>query len=160
VTLYLDLLDRYGPDRVRFKPEAVPIGPRLSELRDASGGTAAVYEGNGGAALVDSHRRGVVGTMPGAEVPWALVALWRALEAGDADRADALGWPLGALVSLQTSLDSFVAVEKHLLVRQGVFGSARRRRPHGPELDPDTRAEVDRLFDRLRAAHDQPGRSR
>jgi dihydrodipicolinate synthase/N-acetylneuraminate lyase len=150
--LYRALLDRCGPDRVLFKPEAVPIGPRLSALRELSGGSAQVFEGTGGLALVDSHRRGVVGTMPGAEVPWALVALWRALERGDADRADAIHWPLAALVTLQTSLDSFVATEKHLLVRQGVFGSARRRRPCGPDLDPATRLEVDRLYDRLRAA--------
>ncbi len=150
--LYRALLEEFGPDRVLFKPEAVPIGPRLSALQELSGGTARVFEGTGGLSLVDSHARGIVGTMPGAEVPWALVELWRALEAGDADRADAVHWPLAALVTLQTSLDSFVATEKHLLVRQGVFGSARRRRPCGPDLDPATRAEVDRLFDRLRAA--------
>lgn len=150
--LYRALLEEFGPERVLFKPEAVPIGPRLSALQELSGGTARVFEGTGGLSLVDSHARGIVGTMPGAEVPWALVELWRALEAGDADRADAVHWPLAALVTLQTSLDSFVATEKHLLVRQGVFGSARRRRPCGPDLDPATRAEVDRLFDRLRAA--------
>jgi len=112
---------------------------------------------------VDSHRRGIVGSMPGPEVAWAIVDLWQALERGDAARADRLHWPLSALLSLQTSLDAFIAVEKHLLVRQGVLGSARRRRPHGPDLDPDTAAEVDRLFEQLsgltgRAGVDRAGR--
>jgi hypothetical protein len=55
-------------------------------------------------------------------------------------------------VALQTSLDAYLAVEKHLLVRQGVFRSPRVRGPVGYALDDATRAEVDRLFDRLQAA--------
>jgi 4-hydroxy-tetrahydrodipicolinate synthase len=152
MSLYVELLASYGPHRVLFKPEATPIGPRLSALRDATGGAAAVFEGTGGLALVDSHRRGVVGTMPGPEVPWAIVTLWRALESGDADLAQAVHGPLAALVSLQSSLDAFIAVEKHLLVRQGVFAAARRRHPHGYEPDPETLLEVDRLADLLAAA--------
>ena len=65
IDLQMRLLDRYG-ERVYFKPEAAPIGQRLTQLREATGGRARVFEGTGGAALVDSYRRGVVGTMPGA----------------------------------------------------------------------------------------------
>ncbi len=144
--LYLGLLDEHGPDRVLFKPEAPPTGPRLSALRDATGGRARVFEGTGGAALVDSHRRGVVGTMPGPEVAWAVVELWRALARGDAAAVAAIHGPLAGLVSLQTSLDAFVAAEKHLLVRQGVFVSDLRRRPYGYVLDAETIIEIDRLF--------------
>ena len=151
IQMQADLLDAY-PERVLFKPEAVPIGPRLTELREATGGAARVFEGSGGISLVDSFRRGIVGTMPGAEVCWAIVALWKALTEGDQERIDAINGPLSSLISLQTSLDSFIAVEKHLLVRQGVFTSARVRGPIGYRLDPETAAEVDRVFDLLRAA--------
>jgi 4-hydroxy-tetrahydrodipicolinate synthase len=149
VSMQARLLDEFGPERVQYKPEASPIGPRLSALRDATGGRARVFEGTGGIALVDSYRRGVVGTMPGADLIRGLVALWRALEAGDAGRADAIHGPLSALVSLQTSLDAFLAVEKHLLVRQGIFRDTRVRGPVGYALDEETRVEVDRLFDRM-----------
>ncbi len=152
VTMQARLLDEFGPERVLYKPEASPIGPRLSELRDATGGRARVFEGTGGIALVDSHRRGVVGTMPGADLIRGVVALWRALEAGEVRRADTIHGPLAALVSMQSSLDAFLAVEKHLLVRQGVFTNTRVRGPVGFELDAETRAEVDRLFDLLIAA--------
>jgi 4-hydroxy-tetrahydrodipicolinate synthase len=111
-----------------------------------------VFEGSGGIALVDSYRRGITGTMPGAEVCWAIVALWQALGDGDQKRVDAINGPLSALISLQTSLDAFIAVEKHLLVRQGVFTSARVRGPVGYRLDPETTAEVDRLYALLRDA--------
>ena len=149
IDVQAQLLDMHGPDRVQFKPEAVPIGPRLSQLRNATGGRARVFEGTGGIALIDSHRRGVVGTMPGAEVIDVIVALWRALEANDEQRAYRIHGPLAALVSMQTSLDAFLAIEKHLLVKRGVFTSAHVRGPVGYTLDDETRAEVDRLFDLL-----------
>ena len=121
IALQARLLDEFGPERVLFKPEASPIGPRLSALRDATSGTARVFEGTGGIALVDSYQRGVVGTMPGADLIAALVPLWHALEAGDLDAAARIHEPLSALISMQTSLDGFLAVEKHLLIRQGIF---------------------------------------
>lgn len=135
--------------RVLFKPEAVPIGQRLTELRDATNGEAAVFEGSGGIALVDSYRRGVVGTMPGADLIDALVALWRALQAGDDQRAYQISLPLSALVALQTGLDGFLAVEKYLLHKQGLFRNTLIRGPVAFQLDEETRQEVDRLFDRL-----------
>lgn len=149
IGLQMRLLDRYG-DRVYFKPEAAPIGQRLSLLREATGGRARVFEGTGGAALVDSYRRGIVGTMPGSEVTWAIVRLWELVEAGRWADAYEISGPLSALVALQTSIDVFVAIEKHLLVRQGVLDRADARPPHGFVLDAETRDEVDRLFDLLR----------
>lgn len=135
--------------RVLFKPEAVPIGQRLSELRDATNGQAAVFEGSGGIALVDSFRRGIVGTMPGADLIDTLVALWRALQAGDEQHAYELSLPLAALVALQTGLDGFLAVEKYLLHKQGIFPNTHIRGPVAFRLDEETRREVDRLFARL-----------
>jgi len=139
-------------DRVMFKPEAPPVGPRLSRLLSATGGRARVFEGTGGLFLIDSFRRGAIGTMPASDVVWALSALWRALQGGDFPRAYRIAGPLALLVSLQTSLDSFVAVEKHLLVRQGVLPSDRMRGPVTDVLDAQGRDEVDRLADLLRAA--------
>jgi 4-hydroxy-tetrahydrodipicolinate synthase len=148
IELQANLFAAYG-DRALFKPEAPPIGPRLTRLLQVTGGQAKVFEGTGGLALVDSYRRGIAGTMPGPDLPWALVALWHALEAGDDDRVYQIAGPLCALVSLQTSLDSFVAVQKHLLRRQGVIPATYSRGPVGYQLDAATEQEVNRLFDRL-----------
>lgn len=147
------ILAEFG-GRVYFKPEAVPAGPRLTALREATGGKARVFEGSGGISLVDNYRRGIVGTMPGAEIIDALVALWRALEAGDERRADELSLPIAALVSVQQSLDTFLAVEKYLLVKRGVFSNALVRGPVGFRLDGETRREVDRAFELLMRAMD------
>lgn len=148
IELQARVLQEFG-SRVKFKPEAVPLGPRLSALRDATGGKAEVFEGSGGIALVDSYRRGVVGTMPGGDIPDAIVALWNALEAGDDERAYRISLPLSSLIAIQTSLDAFLAVEKYLLVKRGIFKNAIVRGPVGFQLDDETRAEVDTLFDLL-----------
>jgi dihydrodipicolinate synthase/N-acetylneuraminate lyase len=151
ISLMARLFDEFGP-RVYFKPEAVPIGPRLSELHAATGRQARVFEGTGGIALVDSFHRGIVGTMPGADLIDAIVALWRALNAGDEVAAMRIWLPLAALVSLQHSLDAFLAIEKYLLVKQCVFSNQLVRGPVGYALDEPTRMEVDRLFELLVAA--------
>lgn len=147
ISFQAGLLDRFGPERIWFKPEATPIGPRLSELRDATGGKAKIFEGTGGIALVDSYQRGIAGTIPGADLIRGIVPLWKALKDGDMEKASRIHGPLSSLVSLQTSLDGFLAVEKHLLMKQGVFQNEIVRGPRGFALDAETRNEVDRLFD-------------
>ena len=148
ISLQARLLDEFG-SRVFFKPEAASIGPRLSELHQATDQRAQVFEGSGGIALVDSFRRGIVGTMPGADLIDAIVALWRALQAGNETAAYRISLPLAALVSLEHSLDAFLAIEKYLLVKQRVFLNTLVRGPVGYALDEPTRLEVDRLFERL-----------
>jgi len=151
IVVQAKLLETYG-DRVYFKPEAPPIGQRFSLLRDATGSQARVFEGTGGVALVDSFRRGAVGTMPGAEVCWAIQRMWNALQSANWSLAYNISGPLSLLVDLQTSIDSYVAIEKHILKRQGVLVSAAARGPLGYNLDDETRDEVDRLFELLRLA--------
>ena len=146
IDLQAGLMNEYGAQRVQFKPEAEPLGQRLSALRDATDKKAAIFEGSGGIALVDSFRRGIAGTMPGADLVRGVIPLWKALKAGDWDRADAIHGPLSALVALQSGLDGFLAVEKYLLKQQGVFKNEIVRGPSGFYLDDETKAEVDRLF--------------
>jgi 4-hydroxy-tetrahydrodipicolinate synthase len=143
-------LHRELGDRCMFKPEALPIGPRLTELMEATDGRALVFEGTGGLYLIDSFRRGLVGTMPSADLVWALVAMWDALASEDFDRAYEIAGPLALVVSLQTNLDSFIAIEKHLLVAQGVLTSASMRGPLGHSIDHATLAECERLMEMLR----------
>jgi 4-hydroxy-tetrahydrodipicolinate synthase len=145
------LLERYGPEKIQFKPEATPNGPTLSALRDATSGKARIFEGSGGIFLIDSFRRGIAGTMPGLELLDGIVAVWRALKRGDETGAYRTYFPVCAIVALQmqAGLDGFLAVEKYLMVKRGLFPTARRRRPYGWELDAETAAEIDRLFAKL-----------
>lgn len=151
LSVYVKLLERYGPEKILFKPEAAPNGPNISALRDATDGRARIFEGSGGVFLIDSYRRGIAGTMPGMDLLDGVVKLWQALESGDEEAAYRIWFPICAIVSLQlqAGLDGFLAVEKHLMVKRGLFPNARRRRPYNWELDGETADEVDRLFDRM-----------
>ena len=152
--LMADLLEAYGREKILFKPEAAPIGPNLSALRDRTNGQARVFEGSGGILLVDSYRRGIAGTMPGVDLLDGIVALWRALCAGDDDAAYRIYFPICAIVALQlqAGLDGFLAIEKYILVKRKLFFSARRRAPYAWSLDDETRSEIDRLLEQLAEA--------
>jgi 4-hydroxy-tetrahydrodipicolinate synthase len=151
LSTYVELIDTYGNERVQFKPEAKPVKERLQELNQISGNRAKVFEGQGGIDLLDTHPLGVVGTMPGAEVPWALVALWKALNEGNLDQAKAIHNPLSKLISFQTTLDAYVAIEKYLLVKQGVLTNMNQRGPVGYKLTPDVAKEIDIAYAELAA---------
>lgn len=152
--VYLQLLQRYGENKILFKPEAAPIGPNLSALRDATQGMAKIFEGSGGILLIDSFRRGISGTMPGTDLLDAIVALWNALQRDDDHAAYQLYYPICAIVTLQmqAGLDGFLAIEKYLMVKRGLWTSDRMRSPNSWSLDIETAREVDRLFERLQTS--------
>lgn len=154
LSVYLDLIEGFGADRIYFKPEASPLGPNLSKLRDATDRTARIFEGSGGINLVDCYRRGIVGTMPGTDLLDGIVALWQALETGNETRIYDLSLPICGLVALQIQggLDGFLAIEKYLLKKRGIFPNTIQKQPVGWKLDLETEAEVDRIFARLQAA--------
>jgi 4-hydroxy-tetrahydrodipicolinate synthase len=149
---YVELIDKYGQERVQFKPEAKPVKQRLAQLNEISNKRARVFEGQGGIDLLDTHPLGVKGTMPGAEVPWAIVALWNSLERKDLVTAKAIHAPLAKLISFQTTLDAYVAVEKYLLVKQGIFSNTNQRGPVGFKLDQETKGKIDLAFNELVSA--------
>ena len=141
-------------ERILFKPEAMPLGPCISALREKTQGRAAIFEGSGGVLLIDSFRRGVKGTIPGVEMLDGMVALWDALVQGDDERAYALYFPICALaiLQLQGGLDGLIALERYLMHQRGLFKNQVHRGPFSYVLDPETRAEVDRLFGLLQQA--------
>jgi hypothetical protein len=52
-------------------------------------------------------------------------------------------------LQLQAGLDGFLAIEKYVLHKRGLFATPARRQPIAWHLDAETRLEVDRLLDRL-----------
>jgi len=147
--LYGKLLEKYGNTRVQFKPEAKPVKERMAALQEIASGKAKVYEGQSGLDLLDTHPLGLVGTMPGAEICWAIVAIWDALEAKNLVRATAIHACVSKLVALQPTIDAYVAVEKYLLVKQGIFNSSRQRGPVSTILSDQTKNEIDMIFAEL-----------
>ena len=148
------MTEEFGAEKILFKPEASPIGPQLSDLRDLTHGKAQIFDGSGGVLLVDCYRRGIRGTMPGVDLLDGIVALWRALEQGDHESIYRIYFPICAIVALQlqAGLDGLLEIEKYILKKRGIFPSTRRRGPLSWELDAETAAEVDRLFEYLQSA--------
>lgn len=148
------MLAKYNPDKILFKPEAAPIGPCVSDLRDATNGKAKIFEGSGGVLLVDSFRRGITGTMPGCDLLDAVCALWKALEAGDDEAIYRIYFPICAMIAIamQPGLDGFLAIEKYILKKKGIFETDIRRGPNTWALDSETQAEVDRLLIQIEKA--------
>lgn len=151
VAFQASLLADYG-ERVHFKPEASPVGPMITALNEITRGRARILEGSGGSMLAENYRRGISGTMPGTDLLPAIVALWRALEAQDEDRIYRISPLLGAMIAMGTGLDGYLAIEKYLLKKQGVFRNTLVRGPVGFRLDPMALAEVERLYERLQDA--------
>ena len=135
--------------RIAFKPEADPVGPVISALNALSDGKARIYEGSGGAMLVENYRRGIAGTIPGTDLLDAIVALWRALEAGDDALIYAISPLIGAIQALGTGLDGYLVIEKYLLKRRGLFRNTLVRGPVAFHLDEPATRELNRLYDRL-----------
>ena len=146
--IYIQLLELYGNEKILFKPEASPIGPNLSALRDASLGKAKIFEGSGGILLVDSFRRGITGTMPGVDLLDGIVSLWNALVNGDDKTTYRVYFPICAIVALQlqAGLDGFLAIEKFILKHRGIFKNEVRRSPYSWDLDLETSSEILRLL--------------
>ncbi|MBS0024084.1 dihydrodipicolinate synthase family protein [Microbacterium paraoxydans] len=146
------LVQRFGHERLLLKPETEPLGQRASALLAATSDRARILDGSGGMALLDTFARGIVGTMPGPDLIWAVSALWAALQAGDDDRALAISNPLTAIISMVPGLDGYVAFEKRSLVAQGVFTDARMRGPVTYAIDPPTARFLDTQVELLRRA--------
>jgi len=150
--LQADMRKEFGP-RVYYKPEGLPTGPAISQLQKALNYEGVIFEGSGGFLLIDSYRRGVDGTMSGSDLIKGIVEIWNALERGDDRRAYEVYFPMAAIVMLQSpNLDTYLAIEKYLLVKQGIFKNQKVRKPTSYDLDHGTAEEVDRLFALLQEA--------
>lgn len=131
------------------KMEIAGAGAKISAAAAAG---IEVVAGWGGLQYLESVRRGAVGCMPGCDLGPALVAIDRALRAGDAAGADRLYRSILPLLSYEgQSLDLLLLGAKRFLRRQGVIGSDRLRSP-ARSLDPEEEATLDRLFADLEGA--------
>ena len=148
VAFQVELWKEHG-DRIAFKPESAPVGPVITAINRETNGKARIFEGSGGSQLVENFRRSITGTMPGVDLLDAIMALWHALIAEQEDRVYSIAPLVGSILSLAVGLDGYLAIEKHLMMRRGIFKNALVRGPVGFELDHGLKKELDRLFDRL-----------
>ena len=130
------------------KEEAPPSAHNISGLFEALDGVAVgVFGGAGGRWMLSELERGASGFMPAAPVIEVYVQIWDAWQAGDSRKARNLFDRLLPFVNLAALLG--VPVNKEVLVRRGVFATARMRQPGAVRLDEFDLREIDEVLARL-----------
>jgi dihydrodipicolinate synthase/N-acetylneuraminate lyase len=129
----------YLKEESQYAPQVMTTVRALASesLKGMMGGMAGRY-------LLEEYRRGACGTMPACEVVDAHVAVWQALERGDADEARRLHQQLLPLLNYE-AMYSFT-IYKEVLLRRGVIASARTRVPGAGRLDAENGRELDLLL--------------
>jgi dihydrodipicolinate synthase/N-acetylneuraminate lyase len=137
-----------GVAAVKVEPPA-PAPKMVRILEELSGAPGVIVGGAGGLDYLHELERGAVGTMPGPAYPeifGAVESLHAAGERREAFRIFSRVLPLMTLCS--RDLETFLYVQKHVLVRRGVLRTTHLRRPHRA-IDERLSAEVDELMDVL-----------
>jgi 4-hydroxy-tetrahydrodipicolinate synthase len=128
------------------KEETVPTTVKLTALRrDNDGSCQGVFGGAGGRYLIEEHRRGSAGNMPGCHVTDVVVALWSALEAGDEERAMWIYKEMAPLFFFEHQLSGCY---KEVLYRRGVIDCPIKRNGKMP-LDELSSKYLDEILQAL-----------
>jgi dihydrodipicolinate synthase/N-acetylneuraminate lyase len=128
-----------------IKEETAQAPQVMTAVRELAGDTLkGMMGGMAGRYLLEEYRRGACGTMPACEVADAHVAVWNALDAGDADEARRLHTMLLPLLNYE-AMFSFT-IYKEVLLRRGVIASAKTRVPGAGTLDAENHRELDILL--------------
>jgi len=114
-------------------------------LHMAQGACKGIFGGAGGRYLIEEHRRGCSGQMPGCHVTDVVVALWQALEKGDAARAMHIYKEMAPLFFFETQLSGCY---KEVLYRRGVIACPLKRNGAMP-MDETASRYLDEILQAL-----------
>ena len=108
-----------------IKEETAPSTLKTTAILKRGGGVSkGVFGGAGGRYLIEEHRRGCAGQMPGCHVTDVVVALWNALEHGEPARAMHIYKEMAPLFFFETQLSGCY---KEVLHRRGVIACPLKR---------------------------------
>lgn len=114
-----------------IKLEASPTGPAISALRKATEGRYEVIVGDGGECMYEALKRGACAVMPGAALIRPYRMIFDAFEKGDdAEAFDLFNRYLPHIHLMQRDIESFVAMEKVILMKRGILKNCVCRKPN------------------------------
>ena len=146
---FLVRLMREIPHIRYIKEEAGASAHSVSAVLGAVGDRCdGIFGGAFGRWMLSEMRRGASGFMPAAEVIDVYVQLWDAFQSGDQASARRIFNLILPLINQLMLLG--LPVSKEILVRRGIFRSARMRSPGALALDEDDRRELDDILADLR----------
>lgn len=144
--LFIELAERC-PNFLFAKIEVVLPGTKCAEIIRASAGKLQVLYGLGGIWIMDGLAHGACAMMPGSSLVDVNTEIFRRYDAGNIEGARELSYRLQPyLVFALQHLELGIHLDKRVLVRRGVFPSARLRRPT-LQLDADYEKQIDELVD-------------
>jgi 2-keto-3-deoxy-L-arabinonate dehydratase len=144
--LFIELAERC-PNFQFAKIEVVLPGTKCAEIIRASGGKLQVLYGWGGMWIMDGLAHGACAMMPGSCLVDVNAEIFRRYDAGNIEGARELSYRLQPyLVFALQHLELAIQVDKRVLVRRGVFPSARVRRPT-LQLDEDYEKQIEQMVD-------------
>lgn len=132
------------PRVLAVKVESTPSVPKIEALAKLTLRANGIIGGGGGLEYLHELRRGATGTMPSSAVTDILMAIHRSHLDGDGSEARELFVRLMPLLAVSTrSFDTYLTVQKQILVWRGLMASPALRTPHEPadegltmELEP------------------------
>jgi dihydrodipicolinate synthase/N-acetylneuraminate lyase len=131
-TEFVIQLAREFPQLGYIKEEVDPVAHRLEEYA-RSGVMTGIFSGNAGRNLLNELPRGSSGTMPACEFVDVDAQVYELAARGQRDQASQLFEKLLPMINLEETYGMPFA--KAVLVRRGVFKTAKMRGRTGPELD-------------------------
>lgn len=132
-----------------IKIEALPLGPKTSAVFKAFQDKLGVFCGHGGMFLIDALSRGACGVMPGCAFADVLMHIYNKYTKGEKQKAREIFHNLLPFLVLESpSVEVFLASEKEVIRRRGIFSSSFTRQP-GEKLDEVYLNEIRSFVERL-----------
>jgi dihydrodipicolinate synthase/N-acetylneuraminate lyase len=139
-TSFVIQLAKEFPSLGYVKEEVAPIAHHIAEYAK-SGVMSGIFSGNAGKYLLNEMAHGCNGTMPACEFADVNVQVYELAAAGKMDEARALFEKLLPMIALEENYG--MAFAKAVLVRRGVFKTAKMRGTTGSNLDAVDMQDVD-----------------
>jgi 2-keto-3-deoxy-L-arabinonate dehydratase len=137
------------PRVLAVKVETTPSVPKIDALAQLTERANGILGGGGGLEYLHELRRGATGTMPSSAVADILMTVHRCHLGGDERQAQELFTRLVPILAVSArSFDTYVSVQKQLLVSRGLMATTRLRTPHEPS-DARLGAELEPMWRNL-----------
>ncbi len=130
-----------------LKLEDPPLMQKIAAVQ-ARTERLAIFGGLGGMFFLEELMRGAAGTMTGFAFTEVLVAVYRAFEAGDPDRATAIFDRYLPLIRFENQQMINLSIRKELLYLRGAIATPLLREPFAP-IDAGTRGESLQILRRV-----------
>lgn len=139
-----------APGVAAIKVEPADPARKIELITERLGGAGGlVIAGAGGAEFLHELERGACGTMPGPAYPELFAAVERLHAKGNRHQAwELMARAMPLIVLGKRDMDTFLFVQKHVLMRRNILRVTGLGRPHRP-LDPHLASDVDELLEEL-----------